>query len=82
MIFTDGDATKGVLGRNRLLMASFIEKQTSVSRGRSKSKSGVPSRVMSYAKKMAELTGVDIKTALKSSPVQNYWKTWDEQRTS
>ena len=82
MILTNGDATRGILGRRRPLMTSFIDEQSLVSRDRSKSKSGVPSRVMSYAKKMAELTGVDIKTALNSSPVQNYWKTWNEQRTS
>lgn len=82
MIFTNGDATRGILGRKRTFMASFIDRQSLISRDGSKSKSGVPSRVMNYAKKMAELTGVGIKTALKSSPVQNYWKTWDEQRTS
>lgn len=82
MIFTNGDATRGILGRKRSLMASFIDRQSLISRDRSKSKSGVPSRVMSYAKKMAEITGVDIKTTLKSTPVQNYWKTWNEQRTS
>lgn len=82
MIFTNGDATRGILGRKRSLMASFIDRQSLMSRDGSKSKSGVPSRVMNYAKRMSEITGVDIKTTLKSAPVQNYWKTWNEQRTS
>ena len=34
----------------------------------------VPAMVMQYAKKMAEQTGLSLKSVLKSKPVQSYWK--------
>jgi len=82
LLLTDGDLSFGVLGRERVRISKFFEKQTKVKRKSTRSKSKIPTRVRNYATKMAKITGVDFQTALNSGPVQNYWQSWNEQKTS
>ena len=77
-LITNGDVTLGFLGRKRFLVSILLTRNWD--RIVDRNPNLIPPIVRKYAHQMSKVTGLDVKTVLKSRPVKNYWERWDKMR--